>query len=202
MTPFTRIDAIAAPLDMSNVDTECLIPARFLRKARDQGLQRYLFHDLRFAADGSELADFVLNRAPYRDAAVLVAGRNFGCGSSREAAVYVLMDYGIRAVIAPSFGDIFFGNLLQNGMLPAVLPDDACADLRRELEQQPGAHLRVDLEAQTVVAPSGATHPFAIDADARQRLLKGLDDIELVLQHLPEIEAFEARYHAELPWRS
>lgn len=202
MQPFTELTAVAAPLELANVDTDKVIPARFLRKLRtaDAGYDPYLFHDLRFDDAGRERPDFMLNQPAYRGAQILVAGPNFGCGSSREGAVYALMDYGIRSVIAPSFGDIHYGNALQNGMLPVVLPEDTCRALRDQVTQQPGAPITVDLEAQTVTAPDGAVHRFEIDASTREKLLKGLDDVALVLEHLPEIEAFEKRHHAEQPW--
>src|SRR5471030_1832642 len=146
MQPFTKLTAIAAPLDMANIDTDKIIPGRFLRKLRGPGYERLAFHDIRFDADGNEKPDFVLNQAPYRNAKILVAGANFGCGSSREAAVYVLYDYGIRSVIAPSFGDIHYGNELQNGMLPVTLSDDICRKLRLQLHASPGAQITVDLE--------------------------------------------------------
>jgi 3-isopropylmalate/(R)-2-methylmalate dehydratase small subunit len=201
MIPFVRLKALAAPIDMSDVDTDRLIPARFLRKARGDGLQRYLFHDMRFDADGAERPDFVLNQPAYRAAQILVTGANFGCGSAREAAVYVLFDHGIRAIVAPGFGDIFQGNLLQNGMLPVILPDAACEKLRRELHEGPGSSLDIDLESQTVVGPDGSSYPFAIDATTKERLLKGLDDVGLILQHIAEIEAFEDRRRADTPWQ-
>ena len=201
MTPFTRITAIAAPLEMSNVDTDKLIPNRFFRKARGAGLQRYLLHDIRFDADGNERPEFVLNQEPYRNANILVTGANFGCGSAREAAVYVVVDYGIRVVIAPSFSDIYYGNMLQNGMLPVVLPDAICEKLHLQLRENPSAQITVDLESQSVTGPDGAVYRFEIDPGPKERLLKGLDDVGLVLQHLPEIEAFEQRYRAEMPWR-
>ena len=200
MTPFTKLTAVAAPLDMANIDTDKIIPARFLRRLRGPGYGKLAFHDIRYDANGSDRPDFVLNQAPYRNAGILVTGANFGCGSSREAAVYVLYDYGIRAVIAPSFGDIHYGNELQNGMLPVALPDDVCQQLRRQLHDSPGAQLAIDLEAQTVTGPDGTIHRFDIDANHRERLLKGLDDIGLVMQNIDEIEAFEQRHHSELPW--
>ena len=200
MEPFSRLTAIAAPLDMANVDTDKIIPARFLRKPRGPGYERLLFHDIRFDADGNEKPDFVLNQPPYRNAKILVAGANFGCGSSREAAVYALYDYGFRAVIAPSFGDIHYGNELQNGMLPVMLPDDTVQKLRRQLHERPGAQITVDLELETVTGPDGGTYRFDIDLNSRERLLKGLDDIGLVMQNIGEIEAFEKRYHGEMPW--
>ncbi len=200
MQAFTKLTAVAAPLDMANIDTDKIIPARFLRKLRGPGYESLLFRDIRFDADGNEDPDFVLNQAPYRDAKILVAGANFGCGSSREAAVYVLYDYGIRSVIAPSFGDIHYGNELQNGMLPVTLPDEACQKLRQQLHDKPGAQISVDLESQTVIGPDGTTYRFEIDPNPRERLLKGLDDIWLVMQNINEIEAFEKRHHSELPW--
>jgi 3-isopropylmalate/(R)-2-methylmalate dehydratase small subunit len=200
MKAFTKITAVAAPLDMANIDTDKIIPARFLRKPRGPGYASLAFHDIRFDANGKEKADFVLNQTPYRNAKILVAGANFGCGSSREAAVYVMYDYGIRSVIAPSFGDIHYGNELQNGMLPVMLPDETVQKLRQQLHEKPGAQITVDLESQTVTGPDGATCRFDIDPNHRERLLKGLDDVGLVMQSIKEIEAFEQRYHAEMPW--
>ncbi len=200
MQPFTKLSATAAPLDMANIDTDQIIPARFLRKLREPGYEKLAFHDIRYDAEGNDRPDFVLNQAPYRQAKILVAGANFGCGSSREAAVYVLYDFGIRAVIAPSFGDIHYGNELQNGMLPVVLPDAACQKLRQQLHDEPGAQISVDLEAQTVTGPDGAAYGFEIDAGHKERLLKGLDDIELVMRNIEAIEGFEERHHAALPW--
>jgi len=200
MEAFTKLTAVAAPLDMANIDTDKIIPGRFLRKLRGPGYDKLAFHDIRFHADGSENPDFVLNKAPYRAAKILVAATNFGCGSSREAAVYVMFDFGIRAVIAPSFGDIHYGNELQNGMLPVVLPDAVCASLRAQLHASPGATISIDLDAQHVIAPDGARHAFEIDANAKERLLKGLDDIGLVMQYSNEIEAFEQRHRQAMPW--
>ena len=200
MEAFTKLTAVAAPLDMANIDTDKIIPGRFLRKLRGPGYDKLAFHDIRFHADGSENPDFVLNKAPYRAAKILVAATNFGCGSSREAAVYVMFDFGIRAVIAPSFGDIHYGNELQNGMLPVALPDAVCASLRAQLHASPGATISIDLEAQHVTAPDGARHAFEIDANAKERLLKGLDDIGLVMQYSNEIEAFEQRHRQAMPW--
>jgi 3-isopropylmalate/(R)-2-methylmalate dehydratase small subunit len=200
MHPFTNITAVAAPLDLANIDTDKIIPARFLRRLREPGYEKLAFHDIRYDADGKDRPDFVLNQAPYKSAKILVAGANFGCGSSREAAVYVMWDYGIRSVIAPSFGDIHYGNELQNGMLPVVLPDATCQKLRQQLRDQPGAQITVDLETQTVTGPDGATHRFEIDANHKERLLKGLDDIGLVMQNIKKIEAFEKKHHEEMPW--
>jgi 3-isopropylmalate/(R)-2-methylmalate dehydratase small subunit len=198
--PFTELGAVAAPLDLANVDTDRIIPARFLRKPPSVGYERFLFHDLRFRADGSENPEFVLNHPAYRQARILVAAENFGCGSSREGAVWALAGHGIRAVIAPSFGDIFFENCGKNGLLAIVLPGEAVAGLRRLLREQPGAWLRVDLPAQTVRAPDGTAHPFEIDPFRKQCLLEGLDEIGLTLAREAEIAEFEARRVAELPW--
>lgn len=200
MQPFTKLTAVAAPLDMANIDTDKIIPARFLRKLRGPDYERWAFHDIRFDADGNEKPDFVLNQAPYRNTKILVAAANFGCGSSRESAVYVLFDYGIRSVIAPSFGDIHYGNELQNGMLPVVLPDETCQKLRQQLHDKPGAQIGIDLESQTVTGPDGAAYRFDIDSNHKERLLKGLDDIGLVMQNIKEIEAFEKKHHSEMPW--
>lgn len=202
MEPFKKLTATAAPIDIVNCDTDRIIPARFLRKAREPGFERWLFHDMRFDAQGNERPEFVLNQAPYRAAKVLVAAANYGCGSSREAAVYVMYDYGIRSVIAPSFGDIHYGNALQNGFLPIVLSDADCQRLREQLHAQPGAAITVDLPAQAVTGPDGAIYKFEIDPAAKERLVKGLDDIGLALQHIERIEGFEQRYFAEQPWIS
>ena len=200
MEPFTRLSAVAAPIDIVNCDTDRIIPARFLRKAREPGYERWLFHDIRFDAQGNERSDFILNQAPFRDARILVAAANYGCGSSREQAVYVMYDYGIRSVIAPSFGDIHYGNALQNGFLPIVLDESTCAKLRGQLHAQPGASMTIDLPAQKVTGPDGTVYGFDIDPAAKERLVKGLDDVGLVLQHIERIEGFEQRYFEEHPW--
>ena len=201
MEPFTQFTGLAAPLDMSNVDTDKLLPNRFFRKARGNGLQQYMLHDIRFNSDGTEKPEFILNQKAYREARILVAGPNFGSGSAREGAVYAVADYGIRAIIAPSFSDIYSGNMLQNGMLPVVLPQEACDDLRAQLHAKPGAEITIDLEAKTVTAPDGKVHGFDMDASPRERLLKGQDDIDLILVHKDAIEAFEQRYLEQHPWR-
>ena len=198
--PFTRLTAVAAPIDLPNVDTDRIVPARFLRKPQDAGYGRYLFHDVRFTPDGAERPEFILNQAPYRAARILVAAENFGCGSSREGAVWALDGYGVRAVIAPSFGDIFFGNCFKNGLLPVVLAADIGTALRRALHERPGAAITVDLEAQVVIGPDGAAHAFEIDAFRKPCLLRGEDEIALTLTHVAAIEAFEARRRAEAPW--
>ena len=199
MTPFTRLEAVAAPLDLPNVDTDRVIPARFLRKPRDAGYGQFCFHDLRMRPDGSEDPGFVMNQPAYREAQILVAAENFGCGSSREGAVWALLGRGIRAVIAPSFGDIFHENCLQNGLLPVRLPAETVSTLRRDLHARPGATVTIDLGAQTVAGPDGAVHRFDIDPYRKQALLEGLDQIGLTLRHADAIAAFEARHAAEWP---
>ena len=205
MQKFERLEAVAAPLDMANVDTDQIIPARFLWHARADGYGHLLFNDLRTSEDGKSKPDFVLNRPAYQAANILVADRNFGCGSSREHAVWALMDAGIRVVIAPSFGDIFFNNSFKIGLLPIVLPQARCAELRAALARNPGAKLIVDLEAQTVSGPVGVsagsgTDAIDIDPFRKQLLLSGMDDITFTLNQADDIAAFEQRYARELPW--
>src|SRR4051794_15314922 len=190
MEKVQRIEAAALPLDQANCDTDQVVPARFLRKPRKVGYGQFLFHDLRFDDDGSEKPGFPLNQDPFRDAKILVADRNFGCGSSREHAVWALYDYGFRAAIAPSFGDIFFNNSFQNGFLPVTLADERCAELRRQLGAKPGAHIVVDLAAQTVTAPDGSTHRFELDPFRKQCLTMGVDDIGFTLAERERIDAF------------
>jgi 3-isopropylmalate/(R)-2-methylmalate dehydratase small subunit len=200
MEPFQPLDAVAAPLAAPNVDTDQIIPARFLWRKRSDGWGHLLFHDLRFDDAGAPKPDFVLNRDACRDARILVADRNFGCGSSREHAVWSLYDYGFRAVIAPSFGDIFFNNSFQNGLLPVVLPAERVAALRTLLEQQPGAHLRVDLAAQTVEVADGVIDSFEIDPFRKECLLAGTDEIAFTLSHHGQIAAFEKNYESKISW--
>jgi len=202
MDPFTTLDAVAAPIDDVNVDTDQIIPARFLKYPRSGGYGRFLFHDQRYNEDGSERPDFVLNRPPFRAARILVADSNFGCGSSREGAVYALADSGFRAVVGPSFGDIFHNNCLKNGLLPVRLPPDVAAELRAALRARPGAHVAIDLAACRLTAPNGAIHAFAIDPHWQRMLLEGLDELGMTLSCLGEVAAFEARYRAAEPWRA
>jgi len=198
---FTRVTAVAAPIDLPNVDTDRVIPARFLRKDRDvPEYSSFLFHDVRFNADGSARPEFVLNQAAFRRAQIVVAAENFGCGSSREAAVWALAAYGVRAVIAPSLGDIFHQNCFKNGLLPAILPGDVVAGLRRRLHERPGATLTVDLEAQTVTTPDGVQHRFEVDAFRKEMLLTGRDEIGLTLGFEARIREFEARHAREMAW--
>lgn len=200
MEPFRTLCAVAAPIDQPNVDTDQLIPARFMRKPRSVGYQRFLFHDQRFDDTGAERPDFALNRPAWRAARILVADRNFGCGSSREAAVYALVDAGLGCVIAPSFGDIFFNNAVENGLLLIELAEDRAAALRARLHARPGARLSVDLPAQTIAAEDGTVWPFDIDPGRKRRLIEGIDAIDLTLAHRAAIEAFETARADEAPW--
>ncbi|MCR8551107.1 3-isopropylmalate dehydratase small subunit [Salipiger sp. P9] len=200
MEPFTVLDAAAAPLDMSNVDTGLIIPARFTRKPRRSGYQDYLFHDLRFRKDGSEAPGFVLNREGFRDARILVADRNFGAGSSREQAVWSLLDYGIRCVIAADFGEILEANALKCGLLPVRLDAESCLHLRGLLHAEPGARIRVDLAAQRVTGPDGVAYGFDIPPFRKTCLLGGLDDIDITRQHDAAFLAFETAYRQRYDW--
>jgi 3-isopropylmalate/(R)-2-methylmalate dehydratase small subunit len=200
MERFTRLTAIAAPLPEANVDTDQIIPARFLKVPRAKGYAGFLFHDRRFDEAGREQPGFVLNDGRWRDAKILVAGANFGCGSSREAAVYALMDYGVRAVIAPGFGDIFRGNALKNGLLPVPLPQATVDRLLAQLARGNAAEMTVDLEREAVIAPDGAEHRFRIDPHRRRCLLEGLDDIALTLTLGDAIDGFAAARIAAAPW--
>lgn len=199
---FRAFTAIAAPYDPINVDTDQILPARFLKLPRSAGYGPHLFHDLRHGQDGKPDAHFVLNQPAYRDAGILVANENFGCGSSREGAVYALHDYGIRSVIAPSFSDIFYNNCLRNGMVPVRLSTAQCAALRLQLSARPGLSLTVDLERQVVLAPEGPTCSFTMDTFSRTLLLEGLDEIGLTLGLSAELDSFEAAYQASMPWLS
>lgn len=200
MQAFVRLLAVAAPLDRPNVDTDQIVPARFLRKPRGEGYAAFLFHDLRFDPDGSERPDFVLNRASYRNAKILVADRNFGGGSSRESAVWALLDYGIRCVIASSFGDIFYNNALKNGLLPARLESAAVRRLRAGLRHDPGARIKVNLEEQLIIAPDGSHHGFPIDSFSKHCLLHGLNDIGVTLDNEARIASFEKAYRKRRSW--
>lgn len=191
MDQLQRFDAVALPIARPNCDTDQIAPARFLQKPRSDDFGRYLFADSRFRADGSEVADFVLNQPGYRGARVIAAERNFGCGSSREHAVWALYDYGIRAVIAPSFGDIFFSNSLKNGLVPIVLPDDIVKGLVADLAARPGSRVAVDVEEQTVTFPDGSWHAFDLDPFAKHCIVQGLDELDYTLSQSAAIDAFE-----------
>ncbi len=197
---FDFLSGVAVPLDRNNVDTDAIIPARFLKTVDRTGLGVGLFHAWRFDAEGREVPDFPLNRAPYRGGKILVAGENFGCGSSREHAVWSLMDYGIRAVVAPSFGDIFYNNGLKNGMLPVRLPAETVRGLIALLAASPGSTMSVDLPAQTVTDPNGDVHSFEIGSFPKECLLAGRDEIALTLSLETEIARHEREGKARAPW--
>src|SRR5262245_30639669 len=199
MDKFIRLTGIACPLDIANLNTDQLLPARFLKVPRSAGLGAALLHDLRFDAEGRERPDFPLNRPTWRDAKIIAGARNFGCGSSRESAVYALYDYGIRCVIAASFGDIFAGNAVQNGLLTAIVSDDEAAALIRLLGEQPTRCLTVDLEEQTIQC-GDQTFRFAIDPIRRTRLLNGWDNIDLTESYSDKIAAFKTADRARRPW--
>ena len=200
MDPFRTFAAVAVPIDIANCDTDQIIPGRFLRKVKsDPDYHRYLFHDLRFNQDGSE-KDFVFNRAPYRGGRILVADINWGCGSSRENAVDALTANDVRSVIAPSFGDIHYNNCIKNGVLPIRLSSEACATLRRQLRESPGAEIAIDLESQTLTGPDQTTYTFEIDAFDKHRLLHGLDDIGLTQEFGEKIGTFFKDHKKRFDW--
>jgi 3-isopropylmalate/(R)-2-methylmalate dehydratase small subunit len=201
MQAFTKLTAGAIPIDMVNVDTDQIIPARFLPRPRtDPDYARFLFHDMRFDKNGDEKPEFIMNQEPYRDGQIIVADLNWGCGSSREAAVWTLLLNDIRCVIAPSFGDIHYNNGMNNGMLPVRLSREICAKLREQIHEKPGAEITVDLEGQTVTGPDGARYSFEIDGFQKYRLLNGLDDVGVTMEYDKEFETFEARYKKEATW--
>lgn len=201
MEAFTKLTAIAVPFDQSNIDTNQLCPTRFNKvPPGSPGYERILFHDLRFEADGSEKADFILNRDPYRAAGIIVADANFGCGSARESAAYALLAFGVRCLVATSFSDIFYNNCLKTGVLPVRVPAAVSDRWRRRLRDRPGATITVDLEAQMVTAPDGTAQAFDIHPTPKMCLLQGLDDIALTERYGDDIEAFEAAWRAEAPW--
>ena len=195
MEKFIRLTALAAVLDRPNVDTDLIIPKQFLKNIERHGYGQHAFHDLRFKPDGTPDPDCPLNQARYQGAGALVSRENFGCGSSREQAVWALMDYGFKAVIAPSFSDIFRNNSLKNGLLPAELPTGAVADLIRLIEETPGFELSLDLEARTVTGPMDFSAGFAIDPYARELLLNGWDDISLTLEKEDRLAAYETGHN-------
>src|SRR6266478_6262323 len=199
MDKLTRLTATACPLDVTNLNTDQLLPARYLKWPRSNGIGKVLFQDLRFDADGRERPDFPLNRPAWRDAKIMVGARNFGCGSSREAAVYALYDYGIRCVIAPSFGDIFSGNAVQNGLLTAIVSDDEAATRIGSLSETPGRALTVDLEQQ-LIRCDNQSFRFVIDPVRRTRLLNGWDNIALTESYIDQIAAFKMADRARRPW--
>ena len=200
MEPFTTLTGVAAPLPMANVDTDKIIPSRFLKTISRAGLGKGLFDPLRYKPDGSEEPDFVLNKAPYRQAKILIAHENFGCGSSREHAPWALADFGITCVIAPSFGDIFYNNSMKNGLLPVRLPRAVCDELMQDAAMGGNARVTVDLERQIVVRPNGEEISFEVDPLRKHLMLNGLDDIGQTMQHGAAIDHFETRQKEAQAW--
>ena len=200
MEKFTKLRGVAAPLPMINVDTDMIIPKQYLKTIRRTGLGAHLFDEMRFTPEGAEIEDFVLNQPAYRDAKILVAGENFGCGSSREHAPWALLDFGIRCVIASSFADIFYNNCFKNGILPIVLPQEQIDLLMDDAQRGSNAILTVDLEKQEITGPDGGTLAFDIDPFRKHCLINGLDDIGLTLEKTAGIDGFEARQKAAQPW--
>ena len=200
MQKFTKLTGVAAPMDAINVDTDQIIPKLHLRTIKRTGLGKVLFDELRFNPDGTEKPGFVLNREPYRDAEILVAGDNFGCGSSREHAPWALLDFGIRCVISTSFADIFYNNCFKNGILPITVSADELQALMADASDRENPVLTVDLHAQEITRPDGATVRFQIDEFRRECLLDGLDDIGLTMQKVEMIDAFEKTQRERQPW--
>ena len=200
MQKFDKLTGVAAPLPMINVDTDMIIPKQFLKTIKRSGLGRNLFDELRYEPDGREKPDFVLNRPAYRKAQILVAGDNFGCGSSREHAPWALLDFGIRCVIAPSFADIFYNNCFKNGILPITLPPSEIDKLLDDASRGSNAVVTVELEKQEIRGPDGGMIKFDVDAFRKQCLLNGWDDIGLTLRREKQIDDFEAKRRASTPW--
>ncbi|SFQ02581.1 3-isopropylmalate/(R)-2-methylmalate dehydratase small subunit [Roseivivax halotolerans] len=200
MDKFEKLTGIAAPLPLVNVDTDMIIPKQFLKTIKRSGLGVNLFDEMRYDDSGNEIPDFVLNKPQYRQAEILVAGDNFGCGSSREHAPWAIKDFGIRCVIAPSFAEIFYNNCFKNGILPIRLPQETVDLLMKDAEKGENARMTVDLEAQEVTTSDGEVVRFEIDPFRKHCLLEGLDDIALTLEQAPAIDTFESRMAQERPW--
>lgn len=200
MDKFTTLTGIAAPMPLVNIDTDMIIPKQYLKTIKRTGLGVALFSEMRYDADGNDNPDFVLNQPAWREAQILVAGDNFGCGSSREHAPWALLDYGIRCVISTSFADIFYGNCFKNGILPIVLPQDAVDVLMSDAQKGANARMTVDLDAQTVTTSDGQSFSFEVDAFKKHCLLNGLDDIGLTLERTAAIDSFEAKAATLRPW--
>ena len=200
MEKFTTLTGVPAPLNMINVDTAMIIPKQFLKSIKRTGFGKSLFFEMRYRDDGSENPDFVLNKPQYRDAKVLIAGDNFGCGSSREHAPWALLDFGITCVIAPSFADIFYNNCFKNGILPIKLPKEDVDKLLDDAERGANATLTIDLEAQTIRGPDGGEINFDVDEFKKHCLLNGLDDIALTMENEAKIDDFEEKQKAAQPW--
>ena len=200
MQKFDRLKATAAPMKIANIDTDMIIPKQFLKTIKRSGLGKHLFDEMRYTDGVTEIPEFVLNREPYRKAEILVAGDNFGCGSSREHAPWALLDFGIRCVIAESFADIFYNNCFKNGILPVVVSPEQLEALMDDAERGANATLSVDLESQSIKGPDGGEIHFDIDPSRKQALLEGLDDIGITMGKGASIAAFETRVDAERPW--
>ena len=202
MLPFTVLTAVATPLEIAKIDTGMILPGRFMRRHRRPGhdYSEAFLHDLRFDDKGRPRADSVLNMPAYRDAKILVTDSDFGCGSSREGAAYAVMDYGLRALIGPSFGEIFHANCLQNGILVVILTEAVIHDIWQQLRQSPGSEITIDLPNQLLTAPDQTAHSFEISPLRKDRLVRGIDDIDVTFQHSDAIERFEAKRLATLPW--
>ena len=200
MEKFTTLTGVAAPMPLVNIDTDMIIPKQFLKTIQRSGLGKNLFDEMRFTQDGAEIPDFVLNQPAYRNAQILVAGDNFGCGSSREHAPWALLDFGIRCVISTSFADIFFNNCFKNGILPVVLPQEAVDHLMDDARKGANARITVDLDSQTVTASDGTTFKFEVDAFKKHCLMNGLDDIGLTLEKAAAIDSYEKKTATLRPW--
>ena len=200
MEKFNKLDGVAAPMHQINVDTDMIIPKQYLKTIQRTGLGVALFSEMRYKDDGSENPDFVLNKPAYRDAKILIAGDNFGCGSSREHAPWAILDFGIRCVIAPSFADIFYNNCFKNGILPIALPQEQVDKLMEDAERGANATVSIDLESQTIKGPDGGEISFEVDAFKKHCLLNGLDDIGLTMEKETSIDEFEAKRRTATPW--
>ena len=200
MQTFDKLTGVAAPMNMINVDTDMIIPKNFLKTIKRSGLGKNLFDEMRFDREGNESPDFVLNKPAYREAKIIVAGDNFGCGSSREHAPWALLDFGIRCVISTSFADIFYNNCFKNGILPIKVTKEQLDDLMDDAERGANATLSIDLESQTIQGPDGGEVKFEVDEFRKHLLLNGLDDIGLTLQKVDKVDSFEERQNASQPW--
>ena len=200
MDKFTKLRGVAAPLNMINIDTDKLIPKQFLKTIKRTGLGKHLFNEMRFNEDGSEKQDFVLNKSAYREASIIVAGDNFGCGSSREHAPWAIADFGIKCVVSTSFADIFYNNCFKNGILPVVLPQDQADILMKDAEKGANSIIEVDLENQTIASSDGEVFGFEVDPFKKHCLLNGLDDIGLTMEKEDQITAYESKAAQMFPW--
>src|SRR6202047_837993 len=202
MRPFTVLTAVAAPLEIAKIDTGMILPGRYMRRHRRPGhdYAEAFLHDLRFDDQGRPNPDFPTNQRGYRGAKILVTGSDFGCGSSREGAAFAVLDFGLQALVGPSFGEIFQVNCIQNGILAITMPETIIRDLWQQLRERPGAQMTIDLPNQSLVAPDRGTHPFDISPLRKDRLVRGIDDIDVTLEYRNAIESFEAKRRAAMPW--